>query len=79
MFTHEAAQRLFRAQTISGFSFDLEILYLANKFGYRIAEVPIAWVDAPGSKLDPIKEARRFLRDLIKIKLNDLKGVYANA
>ncbi|MCL6511271.1 MAG: glycosyltransferase family 2 protein [Anaerolineae bacterium] len=79
MFTHEAAQRLFRAQTISGFSFDLEILYLANKFGYRIAEVPIAWVDAPGSKLDPAKEAQRFLRDLVKIKLNDLKGVYANA
>ncbi len=79
MFTREVAQRLFRAQTISGFSFDLEILYLANKFGYRIAEVPITWVDAPGSKLDPTKEAQRFLRDLIKIKLNDLKGTYANA
>lgn len=79
MFTREAAQRLFRAQTISGFSFDLEILYLANKFGYRIVEVPIAWVDAPGSKLDPTKEAQRFLRDLVKIKLNDLKGIYANA
>lgn len=79
MFTRDAAQRLFRAQTISGFSFDLEILYLANKLGYRIIEVPIAWVDAPGSKLDPAKEAQRFLRDLVKIKLNDLKGIYANA
>ncbi len=79
MFTREAAQRLFRAQTISGFSFDLEILYLAKKLGYRIAEVPIVWVDAPGSKIDPTKEAQRFLRDLVKIKLNDLKGIYANA
>ena len=67
------------AKTITGFSFDLENLYLANKLGYKIAEVPVAWVDAPGSKLDPTKEAQRFLRDLVKIKMNDLRGVYANA
>jgi dolichyl-phosphate beta-glucosyltransferase len=79
MFTHEAAQRLYSAQTIDGFSFDLEILYLADKFGYQIAEVPVAWVDAPGSKVDPAKEVRRFLRDLVKIKANDLRGVYAHA
>jgi dolichyl-phosphate beta-glucosyltransferase len=79
MFTHEAAQRLYKAQTINGFSFDLEILYLADKLGYRVAEVPVAWVDAPGSKVDPAKEVQRFLRDLLKIKANDLRGVYAHA
>ena len=61
------------------FSFDLEILYLADKFGYQVAEVPVQWIDAPGSKVDPAKEAQRFLRDLVKIKLNDLRGVYAKA
>jgi dolichyl-phosphate beta-glucosyltransferase len=79
MFTRESAQRLHSAQTIEGFSFDLEILYLASKLGYRVAEVPVAWIDAPGSKLDPSKEAQRFLRDLVKIKINDLRGVYAQA
>ena len=79
MFTQEAAQRLYTAQTIDGFSFDLEILYLAAKLGYKIVEVPVAWVDAPGSKVDPTKEAQRFLRDLVQIKLNDWKGVYDNA
>ncbi len=79
MFTHEAAQRLYKAQTIKGFSFDLEILYLADKLGYQVAEVPVAWVDAPGSKVDPTKEVQRFLRDLVKIKANDLRGVYAHA
>ena len=79
MFTHDAAQRLYKAQTINGFSFDLEILYLADKLGYKIVEVPVAWVDAPGSKVDPAKEVRRFLRDLVKIKANDLRGVYAHA
>ena len=78
-FTREAAQRVYTAQTITGFSFDLEILYLAAKLGYHVAEVPVAWVDAPGSKLDTRKEAQRFLRDLVKIKMNDVRGLYAHA
>jgi dolichyl-phosphate beta-glucosyltransferase len=76
MFTHEAAQKLYRTQTIMGFSFDLEILYLAQKFGFRIAEIPVAWIDAPGSKVDSFKEARRFLRDLVRIRVNDWRKVY---
>lgn len=71
--------RLHDAQTIMGFSFDLEILYLAGKFDFNIVEVPVSWVDAPGSKVDTRKEIQRFLRDLLIIKSNDLKGVYANA
>ena len=76
MYTHEAAHKLHTKQTVMGFSFDLEILYLASKYGYRIAEVPVSWIDAPGSKVDTRKEVQRFLRDLMKIKSNDLRGVY---
>ena len=76
MYTREAAQKLHTKQTIMGFSFDLEILYLASKYGYKIAEVPVSWIDAPGSKVDTRKEVQRFLRDLMKIKSNDLRGVY---
>jgi dolichyl-phosphate beta-glucosyltransferase len=79
LFTREAAHRLYAAQTIDGFSFDLEILYLADRLGYRVAEVPVAWVDAPGSKVDTTREVQRFLRDLVRIKWNDLRGVYAHA
>ena len=79
LFTREAAMRLHHAQTLMGFSFDLEILYLAFKFGYRVAEVPVTWFDAPGAKVDTAKEARRFITDLVKIKVNDLKGGYAHA
>lgn len=78
LYTAAAAHRLHRAQTINGFSFDLEILYLADKLGYKVAEVAVDWVDAPGSKVDTRKEAQRFLRDLLKIKLNDVRGIYAN-
>lgn len=79
LYTREAARRLHSAQTIMGFSFDLEILYLAAKWGYRIAEVPVQWIDAPGSKVDTAKEVKRFVRDLFRIKWNDVRGVYAKA
>lgn len=79
MYTHEVAQRLHHAQTIMGFSFDLEILYLAFKMHYKVAEVPVAWVDSPGSKVDTRKEIQRFLRDMFKIKMNDFRGVYSKA
>lgn len=76
LFKREAAQRIFTAQTIMGFSFDLEILYLAHKYGYKVAEQPVSWIDAPGSKVDKMKEIRRFLKDMARIKLNDFKGIY---
>lgn len=77
LYSRQAAQQLHERQTISGFSFDLEILYLARKFGYRVAEVPVNWIDSPGSKVDTRKEAQRFLRDMVRIRLNDLRGLYA--
>lgn len=76
MYTAAAARHLHTKQTIMGFSFDLEILFLASRYGYKIAEVPVTWIDAPGSKVDTKKEVQRFLRDLMKIWSNDLKGLY---
>ncbi len=78
LYTAEAAQRLHQAQTMMGFSFDLEILYLAAKYGYTIAEVPVSWIDAPGSKVNPTKEAKRFIKDMAAIKRNDWQGAYAS-
>uniref|UniRef100_A0A540VLZ5 dolichyl-phosphate beta-glucosyltransferase n=2 Tax=Litorilinea aerophila TaxID=1204385 RepID=A0A540VLZ5_9CHLR len=76
LFTREAARAIFQKQTIMGFSFDLEILYLAHKYGFKIAELPVHWVDAPGSKVDKWKEARRFLKAILQIKWNDYRGLY---
>lgn len=76
MYTREAAHRLHGAQTIMGFSFDLEVLYLAGKVGYDIAEVPVDWMDAPGSKVDARKEAVRFIKDMSRIRWQDARGVY---
>ena len=76
LYTREAADKLILSQTIMGFSFDLEHLYLAQKYNLNIAEVPVQWIDAPGSKVDTRKEVQRFVRDLAKIKLNDWRGNY---
>jgi len=54
-FSAKAAETLFGAQTITGFSFDLELLFLARKAGFKVAEIPIAWYDAPGSKVGYIE------------------------
>ncbi|MBU6500800.1 MAG: glycosyltransferase family 2 protein [Patescibacteria group bacterium] len=50
-FTDEAAEKIFMQSKISGWGFDVEILALAKKFGYKIKEIPVHWVNAAGSKL----------------------------
>lgn len=76
MFTADAAELLFRRQLVDEFSFDLEILYLADKFGLRVAEVPVEWIDAPGSTVDATKVAIEFLRDMAQIKWFDIRKRY---
>ena len=78
LFTRDAAQTLFRVQRIDGFSFDLEVLFLARKRGMRIAEVPVEWIDAPGSTVDPAKVALQFLKDLVRIRTWSITGAYRN-
>lgn len=76
LFSRTAADRLFALQTMQGFSFDLEILYLAHKFRFPTVEVPVAWYDAPGSKVDSIRDTARFLKDMLRLKTLDRQGVY---
>jgi dolichyl-phosphate beta-glucosyltransferase len=76
LFTREAAQELFQRQQMLGFSFDLELLYLANKLGYKVIEVPVHWFDAPGSKVDSLRDSIRFFRDIFAVKKLDQQGVY---
>lgn len=58
--------------------FDVELLYLAKKLGYRIAEVPVEWHYQETRHVNPIKDSVEGLFDLIKIRLNSLKGAYNN-
>ncbi len=77
LFTADAARELFTAQKVDGFSFDLEVLYLAAKRGLATTEVPVEWIDAPGSTVDAAKVSLQFLKDLAVIRWYDLRGRYA--
>ncbi len=76
LFKKKVARRISKLQRIYGFCFDVELLFIAKKFGYKIKEVPVKWVDQKGSKISPLKDAFKMLIDLIKIKYNGLVGKY---
>lgn len=76
LFTSDAAQTLFGRQLLDGFAFDMEILYLAKKSGLEIVEVPVSWIDAPGSTVDPARVALSFLQDMVRIRAHELRGDY---
>ena len=76
LFRQEVAQALFSRQRIQGFAFDLEILYLARKHQHRVSEVGVRWFDAPGSKVDVMRDGLRFVRDLLIVLGNDASGRY---
>jgi glycosyltransferase involved in cell wall biosynthesis len=76
LFSAPVAERLFGLQTQDGFGFDIEILFLAHKFGYRMVEHPIDWYYMPQSKVRPIRDNVRTLREALNVRLNDWRGVY---
>lgn len=78
LFTKEFVELLFPKLTINGFSFDLEILYLARLYKQLIVEVPIVWEDKAGSKVDPFKESYRFINTIGTLYRNRFQGVYGN-
>ncbi len=75
-FSAEAARFLFRRTRIDGWAFDLEVLALAVRFEYAIREVPVRWADDPRSKISPIKDAIKVVREMLVIRRNLRGGVY---
>ena len=88
-FKREVVKELFdnlqifkEAKTVKGWrvgAFDVELLFLAQKKGYKIAEVPVAWQDrdlALGKERKFFKESKEMLKEILRVKLNDLRGVY---
>lgn len=75
-FTRRAAKALFPMQRIEGWTFDPELLYLAKKFGFRVAEVPVAWAHQEGTRIRLLRDGSRFLVELFVIRWNALRGRY---
>lgn len=75
-FRAQAADDLFRRQTLAGWSFDIEILYIARRHGYRVCEVPIDWYYRSESKVNALIDAPRMIRDIFRIHANARRGLY---
>ena len=77
---HRARTRpIFEKQTIDGFGFDPEILFLAAQRRLRIREVPVRWSHADDTKVRVMRDGLRMMGDLLRIRLNDLSGKYGPA
>jgi len=67
-FRREVAQDLFRRQRLTGWAFDAELLYLARRLGYRIAQIPVRWINDPQSKVSMLRAGPRMLLDVLRIR-----------
>lgn len=67
-FRKGAAEELFARQKLDGFAFDVEILYLAHKLGFRTLEIPVEWVDSETTKIRPVLDAALMFKDLLRIR-----------
>ncbi|MBF0215789.1 MAG: glycosyltransferase family 2 protein [Candidatus Omnitrophica bacterium] len=77
LFRSEAAKKLFSAQKMDDWSFDTEVLFLAEKFKLRVTEVPVKWEHKLTSKVKPLRDGIRSFKSLVMIKMADLRGEYS--
>jgi glycosyltransferase involved in cell wall biosynthesis len=75
-FRAAVADDVFRLQTLTGWSFDVEILYVARRRGYTINEIGIPWYYNLGSKVNVLHDSWRMFFDLLTIRRNARRGVY---
>lgn len=75
-FRGDIADKVFVLQTLTGMSFDAEVLFIARKMGYRIEEVPIDWTFDADSRVRLVQDSMRMAFDLLDIRLKSAKGAY---
>ena len=75
-FRGEIADELFKIQRLDGWTFDVEVLFVAQKRGYKIIEVPINWYYFPGSRVRVIRDSITMFLDLFRIRLNWMNDLY---
>jgi dolichyl-phosphate beta-glucosyltransferase len=75
-FKGELADELFQAQTLNGWAFDVEVLFIARKRGHCIQEIGIPWYFNPESKIRVLHDSFHMGLDLLRIRMNALRGMY---
>jgi glycosyltransferase involved in cell wall biosynthesis len=79
LFSARCAEDVFQRQTITGMSFDVEVLFIARRLGYSIIEIPIPWYFNPDSRVRLVDDSLRMGADLMVIRRNAARGLYGPA
>lgn len=69
-------EEIFPYQTLTGWSFDVEILYIAQRRGCHIREIPINWYFNPDTKISVLRDSWQMFLDLLAIRRNARRGLY---
>jgi dolichyl-phosphate beta-glucosyltransferase len=75
-FRRDAARQLFPLQTVDGWGFDVEILFIAQRHGMKMVEVPINWYYKNRSQVRPIQDTYNMFREALTVRLNAWQGRY---
>ncbi|MBS3121283.1 glycosyltransferase family 2 protein [Candidatus Woesearchaeota archaeon] len=76
LFKKGVAHGIFTKQRLDGFSFDVEVIYLAKKYGYNIKEQPVRWLNNKDTKVTLLKDGVKMFLDITRIRWNDLFSKY---
>ncbi len=77
-FRSDVAEDLFAVQKLDGWTFDVEVLFIALRRGYKITEVPIHWYYHPASRVHVLRDSVNMFIDLFRIRRNWKKNIYAS-
>lgn len=75
-FSAKVVEDIYNLQTLNGWSFDIELLYIARRRKYRVREIPIHWVYHPETKVSAVRDAVRMVQDIFRIHANARRGRY---
>ena len=78
-YRRDSARKIFSLQKMNDWSFDTELIFLLHKLKMRIKEAPVRWAHKDTSKVKPLKAGIESFLSLIKIKVNDIRGMYGSS
>ena len=78
-FRGDVAAEVFARQTLNGFCFDVESLYIAGRLGYSITEIPVTWLNSADSRVNPLPDSLKMLVDLFRIRARHTRRSFREA
>lgn len=71
---HHGFRKISGSNVTSGF--DVEFLYIAEKMGYKIKEVPVRWLYVESRRVSAVRDSIEGVKELVSIRMNSIKGIY---